>query len=197
MSTSTNPPPPVGGGNGKYIAVAVVLVLGMGGLIAWRVLSSPPPPPVVTLPTVTTSAPAPPPPKFDDIPPPPPVEDAGPDTGTRPTGPAIRPCEVTSCNGRKTEDMEAGLGMLARQTRKKCYEPALGQDPSLTGHVSIKLKIAGDGEICSSNVGTADPGLQSVGECTSRLIQAAGRVAAPQGGCVLVDFPITYKPMGK
>ena len=86
--------------------------------------------------------------------------------------------------------------MLARQTRKKCYEPALGQDPSLMGHVDIKLKIASDGEICSSSVDTADPGLQNVGECTARLIQAAGRVPAPQG-CVIVKFPINYKPMGK
>jgi hypothetical protein len=86
--------------------------------------------------------------------------------------------------------------MIARQTRKKCYEPALGNDPSLQGHVDIKLKIGSDGSICSSTVDSADPGMQQVGECTARLIFAAGRVPAPQG-CVNIKFPVNYKPMGK
>lgn len=193
MST---PPPPTGGGNGKYIAVAVVLLLGMGGLIVWRITSKPDAP--TPNPTaVTTSAPTqPPPPKFDDIPPPPAVEDAGPDTGPTYHGPALKPCEILACNGNMTPDTEASLGMLARQTRRKCYEPALAQDPSLMGHVDLKLRIAYDGEICSSTVDTADPGLQQVGECTARIIAAAGRIPAPKG-CVNVKFPVTYKPQGK
>jgi len=82
MSQSKPPPslvPPTHGGNGKYIAVALVLLLGIGGLVAWRVTQKPPPTPTPV--TVATSATALPPPKFDDVPPPPPVEDAGPDTG--------------------------------------------------------------------------------------------------------------------
>jgi hypothetical protein len=170
-----------------------VLLLGIGGLVIWRVTQKPPTPPTPV--TATTSAP-PPPPKFDDVPPPPPIEDAGPETGTKYHGPAIKPCEVMACNGTVTPDTEAALAMLAKQTRRKCYEPALAQDPTLMGHVEIKLKIAGDGEICSSSVDSADPGLQNVGECTSRIIAASGRVAAPRG-CVNVKFPLIYKPQGK
>jgi hypothetical protein len=196
---STPPPsqrvPVQGGGNGKYIAIAVVLLLGIGALVVWRITQKPPAPTNPTV-AVTTSAPPPPPPKFDDVPPPPPVEDAGPDTGPAYHGPGIKPCEVTACAGSITADTEASLGMLAKQTRRKCYEPALAQDPSLMGHVDLKLKIAGDGEICTSSVDTADPGLQQVGECTARIIAAAGRVPAPRG-CVNIKFPVTYKPLGK
>lgn len=197
MSMSIPPsqrPPVHGGGNGKYIAIAVLLVFGMGGIVVWKLTQKPPAPP--TPPTVITSATTPPPPKFDDVPPPPPIEDAGPDMGPRYTGPAIKPCEVSACGGSITADTEASIQMLARQTRRKCYEPALAQDPSLTGRVEIKLKIAGDGEICSSGVDTADPGLQNVGECTARIIAAAGRVPAPRG-CVNIKFPVNYKPQGK
>jgi len=193
--TPSQAPPQQQSGNGKYIVVAVLLLVGMVSLILWKVLQKPPEP-VVVIPSAS-AGPQPLPSKFDDIPPPPPTDDAGPDTN-KPQyhGPGVKPCEVTVCGGRVAEATEAGLAMLAKQTRKKCYEPALGQDPTLMGHVDIKLKIAGDGEICTSNVDVADPGLQQVGECTARLILAAGHVPAPQG-CVNIKFPVNYKPMGK
>lgn len=193
MSASTPPPP--SGGNGKYIAIAVVLLLGMGGLVIWRFTQKPPPDPTPIKLTASTASTTP-TTHFDDVPPPPPVEDAGPDTGAKQIGPAIKPCEVMACGGKITADTEASLAMLARQTRKKCYEPSLAQDPSLQGHVDIKLKIGSDGSICSSTVDTADPGMQQVGDCTARMIQAAGRVPPPQG-CVNIKFPVNYKPMGK
>jgi len=195
MSAST-PPPPVTGGNGKYIAVAVVLLLGMGGIAIWKFTQKPPPDPTpikLTASTASTTAPT---QHMDDVPPPPPAEDAGPDTGAKVIGPAFKPCDVNVCTGRITPDTEASLGMLARQTRKKCYEPALAQDPSLQGHVDIKLKIGADGTICAASVDSADTGMQQIGDCTARMIQAAGRVPAPQG-CVNIKFPVNYKPMGK
>lgn len=199
MSMSAPPPsqgPPVhGGGNGKYIAIAVILLLGMGGIVIWKVTQKPPPAPT-PITSVIANTPTVSPTKFDDVPPPPPEEDAGPDTGVRNTGPAVKPCEVTACGGSITSDTEATIQMLARQTRRKCYEPALAQDPSLTGHVDIRLKIAWDGEICSAGVDSADPGLQQVGECTARIIAAAGKVPAPRG-CVNIKFPVNYKPQGK
>lgn len=198
MSTSKPPlssAPPAHGGNGKYIAVAVVLLLGMGGLVAWKLAQSTPPTPTPVA-TATSATAPPPPPKFDDIPPPPPTEDAGPATASSYHGPAIKPCDVTACGGSVTPDTEASLGVLAKQTRRKCYEPALAQDPSLMGHVEIRLKIAGNGDICASSVDSADTGLQQVGECTARIIAAAGHVPAPHG-CVNIKFPLNYKPQGK
>jgi hypothetical protein len=41
----------------------------------------------------------------------------------------------------------------------------------------------------AANVDTADPGLQQVGECTARIIAAAGHAPAPRG-CVIVK-PVT------
>jgi hypothetical protein len=195
MSAST-PPPPVSGGNGKYIAVAVVLLLGMGGIAVWRFTSKPTPDPTPIKLTASTATTAPVNTLIDDVPPPPPVEDAGPDSGSKYTGPALKPCDIMACGGKISSDTEASLAMLARQTRKKCYEPALTQDPSLQGHVDIKLKIAGDGTICTASVDSADPGMQQIGDCTARMLQVAGRVPPPQG-CVNIKFPVNYKPMGK
>lgn len=195
MSASTAPPP-APSGHGKFIAVAVLLLLGIGLLAAWRFLNVSPSGPTAKADAAPTATVAPIDTRVDDVPPPPPPEDAGPDTGTRFVGPAVRPCDVTACGGRISADTEASLAMLARQTRKKCYEPSLTQDPSLKGHVDIRLKIGADGSICAASVESADPGMQQVGECTARMIQAAGRVPAPLG-CVNVKFPVNYKPMGQ
>jgi hypothetical protein len=202
MSPSTPPPSKAGippsGGNGKYIAVAVVLLLGMGGLAYWKLGQSPPPPPP-PIPTASVATTATGNPKIDDVPPPPPVEDAGPDVGAPkgPTGPGPNPCEVTVCNGKPTPDTEAALAMLARQSRKKCYETALAQDPELQGHVDLSVKIAGNGQLCSVGVSSSTMSIPSVGDCTARTIAAGGRVPAPTGGCVNIKFPVNYKPAGK
>lgn len=195
MSAST-PPPPASSGHGKFIAVAVLLLLGIAFIVAWRFLDVPSSGPTARVDAASSATVAPIDTRVDDVPPPPPVEDAGPDSGTRFVGPAVRPCDVTACSGKISADTEASLAMLARQTRKKCYEPALTQDPSLKGHVDLRLKIGADGSICAANVESADPGMQQTGECTARLILAAGRVPAPLG-CVNVKFPVNYKPMGQ
>jgi hypothetical protein len=174
----------------------VVLLLGMGGIAVWRFTSKPTPDPTPIKLTASTATTAPVNTLIDDVPPPPPVEDAGPDSGSKYTGPALKACDIMACGGKISSDTEASLAMLARQTRKKCYEPALTQDPSLQGHVDIKLKIAGDGTICTASVDSADQGMQQVGDCTARMLQVAGRVPPPQG-CVNIKFPVNYKPMGK
>ena len=122
------------GGNGKYIAIALLLLFGMGGIAFWKFHSgqteTPTPGPTVVA-TVASSAPT--SPLIDDVPPPPPIIEAGPAPTTHYSS-AGNPCEVTSCGGSVGTDTEGGLAMLARQTRRKCYEPALASDPD---HVAI------------------------------------------------------------
>jgi len=186
-----------------YIALAVVLLLGIGGIVVWKVTSSgnDQPKPIASngTPSATVSA-APSNTLIDDVPLPPPVIDAGPAPTVISTGGGGGgdPCSYNTCNGvvGTGSDTEHGLQMLARQTRRKCYDPALGNDPSLQGHVKVHMKIAGNGQICSATVASNDMSNASVGECAARQLQASGRVPPPKGGCVLLDFPLNYVPMG-
>lgn len=198
---SSLPPPsksgvPSSGGNGKYIAIALILLLGMGGIAFWKLRGQPEPPKPVPTVVATVASSAPTSALIDDVPPPPPVVEAGPEPTNHTSSVAGNPCEVTRCNGSVGSDTEGGLAMLARQTRRKCYEPALANDPTLAGHVKVQLKIASNGTICSASVASNDMASSSVGECAARMLQASGHVPPPKGGCVNVDFPLNYVPAG-
>lgn len=192
--------PSSGGGNGTYIAIAVLLLLGIGGVLAWKLTSKPPaPPPTPTVvASVASSAPVA-TNLIDEVPLPPPVVEAGAPTTTVTYVGGGDPCAVSACNGNVASgsDAERGLAMLAHQTRRKCYDPALANDPTLQGHVTVRMKIASNGQICSASVLKNDMPSSSVGECAARMLLASGHVPAPKGGCVELNFPLNYVPMGQ
>lgn len=203
--SSTPPPsqsgaPPSGGGNGTYIAVAVLLLLGIGGIVAWKLSGKPqvqPKPVAIVTPSASASASvnsA----LIDEVPLPPPVIEAGPPPTVKYVG-GGDPCATTVCNGNVVEgsDSERGLAMLARSTRRKCYDPALANDPTLKGHVTVRMKIASNGQICSASVLKNDMSTTSVGDCAARMLLSAGHVPPPKGGCVELNFPLNYVPMGQ
>ena len=185
-----------------YIAVAILLLLGIGGIIAWKLSQKPtptPPPVASVVPSASSSSPIS-TSIIDEVPLPPPVIDAGP----APTTTIVQngggdPCAVTYCGGNVApgSDAERGLQLLAHQTRRKCYDPALANDPTLQGHVTVRMKIASNGQICSASVAKNDMPSTSVGECAARMLLASGRVPAPKGGCVELNFPLNYVPMGQ
>ena len=197
----SQPPPPAGNSNGMYIALAVVLLLGIGGIVVWKVTStSEQPKPIGTTSASASASAAPTNALIDEVPLPPPVIDAGPAPTVQYTGgPAADPCTYNVCNGNVAagSDTERGLQQLALKTRRKCYDPALANDPTLQGHVKVHMKIAGNGQICNANVASNDMSSTSVGECAARMLLASGRVPPPKGGCVNLDFPLNYVPMGQ
>ncbi len=204
---SSVPPPsqsgvPPSGNNKMYVVLVIVLLLGMGGIVAWKFAGggdTPKPGPTVSVATVASSAPTA-NPALDDVPPPPPeIDAAAAPTVVYQGGPAADPCTYNACNGNVAtgSDTERGLQMLARQTRRKCYDPALANDPTLQGHVKLKMKIASTGQICSATVASNDMTSSSVGECAARMLAASGHVPPPKGGCVNLDFPLNYVPMGQ
>jgi hypothetical protein len=194
--------PPSGGNNKTYIVLVVVLLLGIGGLVAYKFSGGgegPKPATTTTVASVASSAPTN-NPALDDIPPPPPVIEAGPaPTVVYSGGGGGDPCAYNVCNGNVASgsDTERGLQLLAHQTRRKCYDPALANDPTLQGHVKLKMKIASNGTICSASVLSNDMPSGSVGECAARMLQSSGHVPPPKGGCVNLDFPLNYVPMGQ
>jgi hypothetical protein len=185
-----------------YIALAVVLLLGIGGIVVWKVTSgtTEQPKPVATTSASASASAAPTNALIDEVPLPPPIIDAGPAPTVQYTGgPAADPCTYSVCNGNVAagSDTERGLQQLAMKTRRKCYDPALGNDPTLQGHVKVHMKIASNGQICTTNVASNDMSSTGVGECAARMLLASGRVPPPKGGCVNLDFPLNYVPMGQ
>ena len=208
MGSSAPPPsqsgiPSQGNNNVTYILLAIVLLLGIGGIVTWKLRSTEtPPPPPTQGPVASASASASAGPQsaiLDDIPPPPPVEDSGPQarfSGGN-SGP-YDPCSATTCYGgvKPGSDTERGLAVLSMQTRRKCYNPALGNDPTLKGKVVLRMKIAGNGQICAANVESNTMSSSSVADCAARVLLASGHVPAPGGNCVNLDLPLNYVPMG-
>lgn len=203
---SSVPPPsqsgvPSGNSNGIYIALAILLLLGIGGIVAYKMKGgheeTQKPPPVTS--TTASASAAPTNTLIDEVPLPPPVIDAGPSPTVVSTGGGGDPCAYAVCNGNVApgSDTEHGLQMLARQTRRKCYDPALANDPTLQGHVKVHMKIASNGQICSASVASNDMSSTSVGDCAARMLLSSGHVPPPKGGCVNLDFPLNYVPMGQ
>src|SRR5579872_4957021 len=127
---SSVPPPSQSGvpsssnNNATYILLAIVLLLGVGGIVAYKFTSktdNPAPAPttsVASAPSVSSALPN---TIMEDLPPPPPVVDAAAPTHTY-TGPTTAgdPCAATACYGsvKQGSDTERGLQVLALQTRR-------------------------------------------------------------------------------
>jgi hypothetical protein len=194
----SKPPPssvaPAGvpSGNGKYIALVVLLLLGVGGVVAWKVLAKDPPATVMNLPSASVSVP-PVRPHDDDIPPPPPPE---PSASAAPTAHpnvnyvASNGCEAKTCNGKNSPDLEAALSARARAS-KRCYNNALASDNTLQGKMSIALKIGSNGQVCSANIASNDLGSQQVAACVQNVFRASP-FPSPAGGCVEATVPMNF-----
>jgi hypothetical protein len=203
MSSPPSSPPssrrPAGvpeSGNAKYAIIAILLVLGAGGLYAWRSSSSHSelPAPVPSTPVAESSAPA--NPKLEDIPLPPPVEEV-PEAGPPPKV-VYAPsggCDA-KCNGKAPPELEQALQVRGSQARR-CYNTALAQDSSLKGHVTIAVKIAANGNLCSANILANDMGSAGVAACAANIFRANSSYPAPHGGCVEADVPLAFVPQGQ
>jgi hypothetical protein len=191
-------PPPTGGGNAKYVVVALVLLAGIGGLLYWRASSSANGQQTVTIHAPDASAPVPVNPHLDDdVPPPMPIVDSGPEIKPNaPTGTARANCSMPKCTGSASGDLESALAFRAKQAHA-CYDQALANDSSLKGHVSINVRIASNGQVCSASVGTNDMGSPSVAQCVANKFRQTGYFPAPKGGCVDANVPLNFVPGGK
>lgn len=202
MSPPSSRPPtgvPQSGGNAKYAIVAVVLLLGAGGLFMLRGSGKPdvpPPPPPVPSVSGSTAATAT-NPLLDDIPPPPPA-DTTPEAG-KPNvvyvngGGGTGGCEG-KCIGKAPAELGQALQVRANQARR-CYNQALGQDPTLKGHVSVAVRIGPGGNVCSAAVASNDMGSPAVANCAANMFRN-GSFPAPAGGCVDATVPLAFVPMG-
>lgn len=194
MPEST-PPVPKSGGSGPFILAAIVMLLLMGGLIYWKTrggsetakVEAPKP----SAAPVQTNLEEPPPP------PPPPIAStdasAAPDT-TKP-GKKIGSTGVASacgeCSGEPNPGLPAALSGKAGQSRA-CYEKALSSNATLSGRMTVSMKINAQGNVCSAAV-KSDLGNPLVENCVLQNFRAA-TFPAPKGGCVDASVPLYFKP---
>jgi hypothetical protein len=188
-------PAGVPSGNGKYIVIALLLFGLIGGAIAWKVTQKPPEPVVL----VVDAGPPPRPTKNidDDIPPPPVVEDAGPeDAGKKVTvvnNGLANQCDAKKCTGTTGSDIESALSFRAKQAHR-CYDNALGQDPTLRGKISIAVRIGANGQACSAGVASNElTSAPNVAACVTGYFRGQ-TFPMPKGGCVDVNIPINFVP---
>lgn len=197
-SKSPSSLPPAGvpaSGNAKYAIVAIVLLLGAGGIYAWRSASNRADVPVpVPSATVAQSAEAPSNPKLDDIPLPPPVEEKAEAGGPRIVYVPAGGCEG-KCSGTSSPELEQALQIRGAQARR-CYNQALAQDSSLKGHVTIAVRIGPNGNPCSAAIATNDMGSASVANCAANIFRSS-QYPSPRGGCVNATVPLSFVPQGQ
>jgi hypothetical protein len=78
---------------------------------------------------------------------------------------------------------------------RRCYNQALANDSSLKGKVTLEVRIGPAGNVCSVNVASNDMGSPGVANCAANIFRN-GTYAAPHGGCVVANVPLSFVPQG-
>ncbi len=191
-----------GGGNGALIAIGVIVLLGAAGGILWWVGKKEPPatPQTSTVASANTGA-IPPPESTVELPPLPTNEpDAGADTGVDAGDAGAKVVSNGgagggSCGGTCTgtvptelRNFISGRGAAA----KLCYRAALEAQEGLAGDITVSLRIASDGSLCSSSIVSDSVGNANLASCVKAKMQTS--YPAPKGGCVDQRVTINFKP---
>ena len=191
MADSTTPSLPKQGG-GPFIAAAFAMVLVTAGLLYWKLGGkneappAPPPPAVVKASEPVLEEPPPPPPAET------PKEEAKPDdTKKKAVSVGSGACPAV-CEGEPTPALSEGLRSLAQQAKRPCYERALRQDSTLSGQMTVAVKVDSRGNVCSAGLAESTLGQPSVASCVVQRFRGA-RLPAPKGGCADVRVPISFK----
>ncbi|MFO0735041.1 MAG: AgmX/PglI C-terminal domain-containing protein [Labilithrix sp.] len=190
-------PAGVPSGNGKYIVIAVLLLGSIAAVTIWQLTKKPPetvtivdagPAPSLTVANTGRD-------QTEDIPLPPPVVDAG---EKKPTGTgqvvSSGQCDVKKCAGHTTSELETALSFRTRQAHR-CYDTALGQDPTLRGKITVAVRVGSNGQTCPNGVSVASNEMSSptVANCVLNYYRGQS-FPAPAGGCADVNIPINFVP---
>ena len=188
-------PAGVPSGNGKYIALAVLLLGSIAGVTIWQLTKKPPQPvtyvdagPAPSLSVVNTGRD-----QTEDIP----LPEVIPDAGEKKTTTIVRndgQCNVPKCGGKSTSELETALAFRTRQAHR-CYDNALGQDPTLRGKITVAVRVGSNGQTCPAGVSIASNDMNSstVANCVLGYYRGQN-FPAPAGGCADVQIPINFVP---
>ena len=194
--SETTPPIPKSGGSGPFILAAIVMLLLMGGLIYWKVSSGGSETAKIEAPKPSATPET---PVLDEAPPPPPPV-ASTDASAKPDDtnkPGTKKVASTGgggcgeCTGEPNPGLQAALSGKAGQSRA-CYEKALSSNSTLSGRMTVSIKINQQGAVCSAGV-KSDLGNPLVENCVLQSFRGA-TFPAPKGGCVDAAVPLYFKP---
>ena len=195
MPEST-PPVPKSGGSGPFILAAIVMLLLMGGLIVWKMKSGGDETAKVEAPKPTAT----PEPVLDEPPPPPPPPVASTDSSAKPddtkpgskkVGSTVASGACGVCSGEPHPALQGALGGKAGQSRA-CYEKALSSNSTLSGRMTVSIKINAQGGVCSAQV-KSDMNNPLIENCVLQSFRAV-TFPAPKGGCVDASVLLYFKP---
>lgn len=103
--------------------------------------------------------------------------------------------KVTYKGSLSRAEIESTLRSVKNQVRY-CYEKQLTDRPELTGKVVVHFVISGSGAVASAET-TPDPGLETVGSCTARVVKRLTFPKPRGGGRVIVNYPYRFSPENK
>jgi TonB family protein len=95
------------------------------------------------------------------------------------------------CSGEPSPSLPGALGGKAGQSRA-CYEKALSSNSTLSGRMTVSIKINQQGTVCSAQV-KSDMNNPLVENCVLQSFRSA-TFPAPKGGCVDASVPLYFKP---
>jgi len=81
-----------------------------------------------------------------------------------------------------------------RNEYRYCYEKQLNKEQDLSGKISVKFTIAGNGSIIASSVSDSTMNNSDVESCLTRKIKRWVFPAPKGGGIVTVKYPFIFKP---
>lgn len=74
-----------------------------------------------------------------------------------------------------------------------CYQRELSASPALAGKLSVRFVIARDGKVSNVSTASADGGGQRLAPCVHAAFRAM-QFPQPDGGIVLVTYPLLFRP---
>lgn len=193
--TSDRPTKSSGSNNHVFIVLAAAMLAATGSLIVWKVTRSTTTDTTEPLPSVVEAerplANAPPPP-----PPPPLAEEVAALPSAQPSSNGLLRSAKSPCSGECKGEVTGALrSALAGRggAGRRCYEKSLAQNATLSGKMTMHVKVSPQGSVCAANIindTLQDPGLAN---CILGVFRAS-TLPAPQGGCVEVDVPLNFVP---
>ncbi len=192
-ASSVPPTVPKSSGGGPYIAAVVVLAILIAVMVwfKFRGGDAPPQKPVIQSVTLPTSQPP-----IIDIPPPPEIDAAvaeEQDAGSKPKVSSGNPACGGKCSGDASSELRTALSSTAAASRS-CYERALRSNTMLQGRLTVAVRVASNGSICSATVTNDTLKSQEVTSCVAGLFRGRGFPPPTGGTCVDVNIPLSFTP---
>ncbi len=183
-------------GHGGLVAAAILMLLAAGGLVFWK-LNSESKPEVIeeTAPVATVVEP--PAPVHNAPPPPPPEEEEEPEQKVTSVPSSLEPQKPKGpvgcggpCNGEVTSALNAALSGRGSMARS-CYMAALSRNPTLTGKMTMSVRVSPTGGVCYANPTNDTLGDPATAACVAAKFRGSG-FPAPGGGCADVNVPLNF-----